>query len=89
MLQGEVLNAGHQYSFELAPIHSAEDWDQLQKKAFEDAELFASQIELLDEETLFSDFSEQKYGSYYKNLLGIIEHTYYHLGQISLIRKIL
>ena len=32
MLQGEVLNAGHQYSFELAPIHSAEDWDQLQKK---------------------------------------------------------
>ena len=29
------------------------------------------------------------HGNYYRNLHSIIEHTYYHLGQISLIKKIL
>jgi hypothetical protein len=54
-----------------------------------EAELFAEQIEKIDEAKLFEDFADPKYGSYYRNLLGIIEHTYYHLGQISLIKKIL
>ena len=86
---GEVLIASDRNSFDLPPIYSAEDWHQLQNKVFEDAELFASQIEQFDEEKLFSDFPEEKYGCYYKNILGIIEHSYYHLGQISLIKKIL
>jgi hypothetical protein len=30
-----------------------------------------------------------KYGNYYRNLHGIIEHTHYHLGQIVLIKKLL
>ncbi len=54
-----------------------------------DAESFAIQIETLDEAKLFEDFADPKYGNYYRNLHGIIEHTHYHLGQISLIKKII
>ncbi|HAI83731.1 MAG TPA: DUF1572 domain-containing protein, partial [Chitinophagaceae bacterium] len=28
-------------------------------------------------------------GTYYRNILGLIEHTHYHLGQIALIKKII
>ena len=34
-------------------------------------------------------FSDEKYGNYYRNIHGIIEHMHYHLGQIVLIKKIL
>jgi len=32
---------------------------------------------------------EEKYGNYYRNFHGIIEHCHYHLGQIVLIKKML
>jgi len=46
-------------------------------------------IEQLPEAKLGEIFSEEKYGTYYRNIHGIIEHTHYHLGQIVLIKKIL
>jgi len=30
-----------------------------------------------------------KYGNYFRNIVGVIEHIHYHLGQIVLIKKIL
>jgi hypothetical protein len=89
VLQGEPLNASDKFSFDLPPITSADDWQKLVTKALTEAELFAVQIEKLDEAKLFDDFTDPKYGNYYRNLHGIIEHTHYHLGQISLIKKIL
>ncbi|MDR3715266.1 MAG: DUF1572 domain-containing protein [Puia sp.] len=89
VLQGEPLNASDKFSFDLPPITSADDWHKLVTKTLTEAELFAEQIEKADEAKLFEDFADPKYGNYYRNLLGIIEHTYYHLGQISLIKKIL
>ena len=89
VLQGGPLNASDKFSFDLQPVTSADDWQKLVSKVFKEAELFASQIEKMDEEKLFADFAGQKYGNYHRNLLGIIEHTHYNLGQISLIKKIL
>jgi uncharacterized damage-inducible protein DinB len=89
VLQGEPLVASDKFSFGIAAITSENDWQKLLKRIFKEAELLASQIEKLDEAILFENFTDAKYGSYYKNLHGIIEHTYYHLGQISLIQKIL
>jgi hypothetical protein len=34
-------------------------------------------------------FEEEKYGIYRRNIEAIIEHSYYHLGQISLIKKLI
>ena len=89
VLQGEPLDAHDKYSFDLSPILSQEDWEKLLAKTFTDAENFASLIEQLPESKLWEDFSNNKYGNYYRNFLGIIEHTHYHLGQIVLIKKIL
>ncbi len=89
VLQGEALVANDKFSFDFPMITSESDWQKLEAKVFLDVELFAAEIEKLDETKLFEDFADQKYGSYYKNLHGIIEHTHYHLGQISLIKKIL
>jgi len=89
VLQGSSLNASDKFSFDLQPITSEEDWKNLVTKSLSEAELFAVQIETLDEKKLFDNFEDPKYGNYFRNLVGIIEHTYYHLGQISLIKKII
>lgn len=89
VLQGERLNASDKLSFDHPPIHSQEDWEALLNKTWADAEAFASLIEQLPEHTLLEGFEEGKYGNYYRNLAGIIEHTHYHLGQVVLIKKIL
>lgn len=89
VLQGRPLTASDKYSFDTPPIHSPENWENLLHKTWTDAEKFASLVEELPESTLWDNFSDGKYGNYYRNLHGIIEHTHYHLGQIVLIKKIL
>ncbi|MEW7291669.1 DinB family protein [Aquimarina sp. 2304DJ70-9] len=89
VLQGGPLDAKDKYSFDHPPIQSAEDWEKLLNKTWTDAENFASLIEQLPESTLWENFTEEKYGNYYRNIHGIIEHTHYHLGQIVLLKKIL
>lgn len=89
VLEGGVLEASDQLSFNAPAINSEEDWQKLVDKALMEAERFALQIEGLKEEQLFEDFTDPKYGNYFRNLHGIIEHTHYHLGQIALIKKIL
>lgn len=89
VLQGGLLDAKDTYSFDHPPILSPEDWEKLLDKTWTDAENFARLIEQLSESTLWEDFSDKKYGNYYSNIHGIIEHIHYHLGQIVLIKKIL
>ena len=89
VLEGEPLVASDKYSFNLPPINNQEDWEKLLNKTWTDAGKFASLIEQLPETMLWEDFSDGKYGNYYRNIHGIIEHTHYHLGQIVLIKKIL
>ncbi len=89
VFQGEALNASDKYSFDLPPILSQEDWENLLNKTWNDAENFASLIEQLPDSKLMEAFSDGKYGNYYRNLQGIIEHIHYHSGQIVLIKNLL
>lgn len=89
VLEGEALNARDHLSFDHPPIGSKTDWDAMKEKSFSDAEHFASLIEQLHPSKLGEIFTDQKYGTYYRNLQGIVEHLHYHLGQIVLIKKIL
>ncbi|MEM8891667.1 MAG: DUF1572 domain-containing protein, partial [Bacteroidota bacterium] len=41
------------------------------------------------EEKYKEGFVDEKYGTYRRNIDGMIEHCYYHLGQISIIRKMI
>lgn len=87
VLEGGALDAHDKYSFDLPPVRSREDWEQLVAKTLDEAEKMAGLIEKLPEARLWEDFTDKKYGNYYRNLHGMIEHTHYHLGQIALIRK--
>ena len=89
VLQGEPLDAHDKYSFDCPPINSQDDWEELLDKTWADAEAFANLVEHLPEHKLGEAFTDEKYGSYYRNIHGIIEHIHYHLGQIVLIKKIL
>ena len=89
VLQGGPLDAKDKFSFELPPIQSQADWETLLNKTWTDAENFASLIEQFPESKLNENFLDGKYGTYFRNLQGIIEHLHYHLGQIVLIKKII
>ncbi|NLR67232.1 DUF1572 domain-containing protein [Chitinophaga varians] len=89
VLQGEPLQASDKLSFDLPPVTSEEDWQRLVNKTLVQAESFAGLVERLAEKQLSEDFTDGKYGTWYRNLAGIIEHTHYHLGQIVVIKKII
>ena len=87
VLEGGPLEIRDKYSFDAPPIESQEDWEALRDKSYRDAEKFANLIEALPDEQLSQGFVDEKYGTYYRNLTGVIEHSYYHFGQISLLKK--
>ena len=89
VLEGEALHASDRYSFDHPPVQSQHEWEDLISKTLNEAERFASLVEAFPESKFWEDLADPKYGSYYRNIHGIIEHTHYHLGQIVLIKKIL
>ena len=88
VLRGGALDGNDKYSFAHPPIDSPDDWQRMLDKAWADAEAFAALIEELPESTLWDDFVDGKYGTYYRNIQGIIEHAHYHLGQMVVIKRL-
>lgn len=87
VLRGGPLEGHDKFSFDLPPIRSQEDWEDLLNNVWADAESAATLIEQLPDSRLSEDFVDEKYGSWYRNIAGIIEHTHYHLGQIVMVKK--
>ncbi len=77
-----------EFSFDAPNITSQKEWKQLTTQTLENANEFITYLEKLPENIFLQPFTDEKYGNYYRNLHGIIEHTHYHLGQIMLIKKI-
>ena len=86
---GGKLEISDQYSFDLPPITSEEAWNQLVERFLSNAEKFIMHIERMADHMLDQVFVDEKYGSYLRNIEGVIEHCYYHLGQIVIMRKML
>lgn len=89
VLEGGALEIKDKFSFDLPPIEFREQWESLRNKLWVDSEKFASLVELLPDDRLDEVFVDEKYGTYRRNIDGMIEHAYYHLGQITLIKKML
>ncbi|MDX1407663.1 MAG: DinB family protein [Saprospiraceae bacterium] len=89
VLRGGPLVIRDKYSYDLPPLHAEADWKALRDQVWTDAEAFASEVEQLPEERLWQNMADARYGSWYQNLHGIIEHSHYHMGQIALLKKIL
>jgi hypothetical protein len=89
VLDGGELNASDRFSFLHPEIGTPTDWRLFLEKTWEAAEAFAASLERLPENKLWEPFGDGKYGDYYRNILGVIEHAHYHLGQIVLIKKMI
>jgi len=89
VFNGGKLEIKDKYSFDLPEIKSEKDWNKLVNDFLVNSEIFANQVEHMEESMLDQPFADEKYGSYLRNIEGVIEHSYYHLGQVSLIRKMI
>ena len=89
VLKGGSLNISDKYSFDMPEIQSELEWNQMKDTLLKNAEQFASLVEKMNDERFDDIFVDEKYGNYMRNIEAVIEHSYYHLGQIVLLRKII
>jgi hypothetical protein len=89
LFEGGTLYIRDQYSFDFPPIASQKEWENILNTLWIDAEKFANFVEQLPQNKLNEPFVEEKYGTYQRNIDGMIEHCYYHLGQITLLKKMI
>lgn len=86
-LKGGTLDIRDKFSFDSPPIKSEQDWKNLVNKFCFDSEEFIELVNKMSDEQIMSDFVDKQYGTYYRNIDVMIEHSYYHLGQILLLKK--
>jgi len=89
VFKGGSLDIKDKFSFDFSPVNSQEEWQGFLLKFWNASEEFASFVEQMPEEKLNQVFVDEKYGTYQRNIEAMIEHSYYHLGQIVLIKKII
>ncbi|KUJ61968.1 hypothetical protein AR687_10445 [Flavobacteriaceae bacterium CRH] len=89
VFKGGNLDIKDKFSFDFAPINSQEEWKKFLNKFWNDSQEFASLTEQMPDEKLDDTFVDERYGTYKRNIEAMIEHSYYHLGQIVLIKKLL
>lgn len=89
VFQGGELEIRDKYSFDLLPIESQQAWEELLFAMYDNAEKFADCVEAMSDGQLEAVFVKKQYGNYQRSIEGMIEHSYYHLGQIVLIRKMI
>ncbi|MGB5034029.1 MAG: DUF1572 family protein [Saprospiraceae bacterium] len=86
---GGDLEIKDKFSFDFKPMESQLEWEVFLNTFWQDSEEFASLIEQMAETKLDEVFIDAKYGSFQRNIDAMIEHSYYHLGQIVLINKLI
>ncbi|MCB9262917.1 MAG: DinB family protein [Flavobacteriales bacterium] len=89
VFKGGTLDIRDKFSFDAPELKSENDWIELKETLFKNAERFAEFVEQMTDNELNADFIDPKYGSYYRNIEALIEHAYYHLGQVSLLKKMI
>ncbi|MCH5598326.1 DinB family protein [Niabella ginsengisoli] len=82
------LEISDKFSFYLPPLNSEDDWQKLMNDFLKNAEKFVTEVEQMDDSKFDEPFIDEKYGSFL-NIEGVIEHSYYHLGQIVMINKLI
>jgi hypothetical protein len=89
VIEGGNLEIKDKFSFDMPEITSETDWLNLVNEFVSNAEKFINHVEKMDDNLLTQPFVKEEYGSYLRNIEALIEHSYYHLGQVSLIKKLI
>lgn len=89
VFDGGDLEIKDTFSYNTPNFETEKQWSDFKNKVLKNAEELYQKIEKLEEDIVFKPFVDKKYGTYYSNIHGIIEHTHYHLGQIVILKKLL
>jgi len=87
VLKEGILEGKDALSFNMPEIRSEVEWISLQDRCWKEVEVLSELIAELPDEQLLLPFVNEKYGNYYRNLSGLIEHFHYHLGQMVILKK--
>jgi len=82
-----ALTISDRFSFEMPSIESEEEWESMKNEFMKNSIDFIQYVHEMKDEQLDLPFIDKKYGDMNRNIEGVLEHGYYHLGQIRLIRK--
>jgi len=89
VLDGGSLDIKDKFSFDLIPAQSVLEWKETRARYINNLEQFAIKLDNMPVEKLTTGFVQSEYGTYHRNIQVIIEHGYYHLGQIVLLKKMI
>lgn len=89
VFNGGKLEISDRYSFDMPEISTEKDWIDLKSNFLNNAKSFCDKVADFDDTKLDEVFIEEKYGSYLRNIEAVLEHSYYHLGQVVLIKKMI
>lgn len=82
------LEIRDKFSYDAPNFETENQWKTFKARLLKNAEDLHQKIENLKEDIIFKSFVDEKYGTYYSNIHGIIEHTHYHLGQIVILKRL-
>jgi uncharacterized damage-inducible protein DinB len=85
---GGALTITDAQSFNFTPLTTQQQWDAFLTTFFANATTFANYVATMPDATLNEPFVRPEYGTYTNNINAAIEHAYYHLGQITLLKKL-
>lgn len=88
-IENGALEIRDQYSFDFPPMTNEEQWITFKQKLYDDSEALSTIMENTSDDKLNAPFFKEEYGNYARNYDVMIEHAYYHLGQIVMLKKLL
>ena len=89
VLQGFPLDGKDEYSFNHPAFTTDKEWKDFVDEVIQTGKHLSELTEQLPDNQLTAIFSDEKYGTYYRNIAGFTEHTHYHMGQIALVKKLI
>ena len=87
VLAGGPLDTRDHASWETPVVDTEAAWRQFVEEVLAEGEVLAKALEGLDEEAIWQPFYRPTNRPTLTNALGVLEHVYYHLGQIVLLGK--
>jgi len=89
VLRGLALDTSDGASWQTPDFESEASWRAFVEELLNTGRACADALSKLSDEQVWSYFADPKYSSVFTNVYGITEHLYYHLGQLSLIKRAL
>ncbi len=89
VFEGGELLIRDKFSYDFPALKSQKEWESFLNTLWNEAEYFIKLVSQFPDEKLNDNFVNKKYGTYVSNILGLIEHTHYHLGQIVILKKMI